>query len=63
MSEYIYLIGAEDVRSAGSSISLAAQDIRRAANSISESVYSLQQIMDNFLIRLEEITDDKNNKT
>jgi len=37
MSEYIHLVGAEDVRKAGSQMRSAADDMLRAANIISES--------------------------
>ncbi len=54
MSEYITLIGAEDVVRAGHAISSAASQMQSAANSISESVHQQQQHMDEWIIRFEE---------
>lgn len=51
MMEYMTLIGAEDVRNAGQTISSASQDIMRAANIISESLQEFKQQVD----RLEQL--------
>lgn len=48
MSEYIHLVGAEDVRKAGSQMRSAADDMLRAANIISES-------NDQFIRRFEDL--------
>lgn len=53
--EQINLLGAEDVRRAGSTISSAASDMMRAANIISEALQEHQRRMDDFLIRLEQL--------
>lgn len=62
MSEYIHLIGAEDVRSAGHQIASAAADMNRAANNF-ESVFERhQRFMDDWLQRFESIMETLNNK-
>ena len=53
MSEYITLLGAEQVQSAGSSIARAADDIQRAASSISESIGRLIRAMEEHATRVE----------
>ena len=59
MSEYIHLIGAEDVRSAGHNMASAASDMNRAASNF-ESVFERhQRFMDDWLQRLENILEDK----
>jgi hypothetical protein len=64
MTEYIHLIGAEDVRCAGSSISSAAADMQRAANQISEALDLHQRFMDIWLCQfrqaIEKLTKEKN---
>lgn len=54
----IYLVGAEEVSSAGSRMSNAATEMRQAASSISESLYQQRQYLDqwleNFRVVLEE---------
>lgn len=61
MSEYITLLGAEDVRSAGSSMRVAASEMQAAANSIDNSLNMLQRFLDDWLIRFEESLKDANN--
>jgi hypothetical protein len=64
MSEYINLIGAEDVRCAGRSISSAAADMQRAANQITEALVLHQRFMDIWLCQfrqaIEKLTKEKN---
>lgn len=43
MTEYIHLVGAEQVQRAASSISASAEQMQRAADSIAESQYRFQQ--------------------
>lgn len=53
--EFITLIGAEDVRAAGSSMRAAAGEMQRAAASIDESLTRHRIFLDDWLVRLEEI--------
>lgn len=53
MSEYIHLIGAEDVRIAANQMRQAADDMRRAANSISDSILAHQRHADEWICRFE----------
>ena len=53
--EFVTLMGAEDVRSAGSSIKAAAVDINMAAGSLNETLIAHQRFMDDWLYRFEEI--------
>lgn len=55
MSNYITLLGAEDVGRAGSTIASAAGTIRQAANSMEDSLYRQRLFMDEWLFRLEEV--------
>ena len=57
--EYITLMGAEEVRRAGSTMSSAAQQMQNAANSLSESLIAHQRFLDDWLYRLEEILKKK----
>lgn len=52
--EYVTLMGAEDVRSAGSTIASAAQQMQNAANSLSETLIAHQRFLDDWLYRFEE---------
>lgn len=56
MSEYIHLVGAEDVRKAGSQMASAADDILRAANIISESNDQFIRRLDELVTRMEAMT-------
>jgi hypothetical protein len=58
MSDYIRLIGTEDVESAGANMLSAAQDMYKAANSFEDSLYSHRQFMDEWLGRLQQILED-----
>jgi hypothetical protein len=50
----VYLSGSEDVYRAASMMQSAAQDMIRASSDIEGSVQRLEQILDNFIIRLEQ---------
>jgi Sec-independent protein translocase protein TatA len=58
MSETIYLVGAEDVRSAGRSIATAADGMKRAADTLDESLRSHQRFLDDWLTRFQTILAD-----
>ena len=60
--ESIFLVGAEDVRSAGSSMRTAASDIQRAAYSIDDSLSRHQRFLDDWLMRLEYIIKESKDK-
>ncbi len=68
MPDYVTLMGAEDVRIAGSRISSAAADMRTAAGSIDHSLHTHRIFLDDWLIRLEHLlrklieTQDQTNK-
>ena len=55
MSDFIHLIGAEDVRSAGHRMAEAAQKMSEAASTMDYAVEKLRGILDEFLWRFEEI--------
>ena len=55
MTEFIHLIGAEDVRSAGSAMRVAAEEMSHAAASIDESLRVHRLFLDDWLFRLEHI--------
>lgn len=57
MSEYMHLIGAEEVQSAGHSMTSAAQQTQNAANTISESVFTLSNRVEDWLMRFEMLVD------
>lgn len=59
MTEYMHLVGAEDVRSAASTIRNAAEDMRSAANTFSEAVDRQRMFLDEWLQRLEAIMEPK----
>lgn len=62
MGEYIHLIGAEDVRSAGHQMASAADGMNRAASNF-ESVFSQhQRFMDDWLQRFESAIETLNEK-
>lgn len=54
MTEYIHLIGADDVRKAASSIQSAASDMMWAASSIEESLFRHRLFLEEWLGRLEQ---------
>jgi len=53
MSEYIHLLGAEDVQRAGSAMRGAATDIQRAVSSLDDILFRYQRFMDDWLDRFE----------
>lgn len=53
MGDFIYLVGAEDVRSAGNTIASAATDMRAAVNNLDGVLLRHQTFMDEWLIRFE----------
>ena len=55
MSEYITLMGAEEVRRAAHEMTSAAQTMASAAGSIEFSLQRHQQFMDNWMSQLEQI--------
>ena len=57
--EFITLIGAEDVRAAGSAMRAAAGEMNRAAASLDESLRIHRLFLDDWLFRLEEILKPK----
>jgi hypothetical protein len=59
MSEYMHLIGADDVRSAANSMRNAANDMQRAADTIQQAMVTQQRIFDTFLIELRDIMEKK----
>ena len=55
MSNYVTLMGSEDVARAGRTIAGAAEDMVRAASTIDSAVYNMQRINEEFLTRLDDI--------
>lgn len=53
MSGYITLLGAEQVQSAGNTISRAADDMRSAAATFDNAVETQRRILDDFICRFE----------
>jgi Sec-independent protein translocase protein TatA len=53
MTEYIYLVGAEDVKNAGHNMQSAAGTMRQAASSIDCSLELQQRFLDEWLARFE----------
>ena len=53
MSDYVTLIGSEDVRSAGRQIAGAAESMRQAVGSLDDTLYRHRQWMDDWLMRFE----------
>ena len=58
MSEYMYLVGAEDVRAAANTMAQAAGDMQRAANSINETMESQRRYLDEWIGRFESAVQD-----
>lgn len=58
MSQYITLLGAEQVQSAASTMSGAAEQMSRAASSISDTMWRHQQFMDEWLQRLSTLLEE-----
>ena len=59
MSNYVNLLGAEDVSRAGSRMSDAASEMSRAASSIAHSLECHQRFMDDWLARLDATLQDR----
>ena len=53
MSEYVHLVGAEDVRHAGSQMASAATEMQRAASAIELALERQRLFMDEWLVRFE----------
>lgn len=58
MNEYVTLLGAEDVKSAGHSISSAADTIRSAGGDLEMSIHRCRELGHELLDRLEQILRD-----
>jgi len=56
--QYVYLIGAEDIRRAGSLVSSAADTMQRAASIFDETMMQHRQYMDEWLNRFENILNE-----
>lgn len=63
MTEYVHLVGAEQVQSAGSRIASAAEDIRRAAGSLDDSFRRHEFFLNEWLGRFEAVVDKLTNAT
>ena len=48
MGDYVTLIGAEQVSSAGHAMRSAAEDMQRAASSMADSVFQLRQLTEDW---------------
>lgn len=59
MSEYITLLGAEDVARAGRQMASAADDMQRAASSISESLDMSLRRFEELVERLERLNQER----
>jgi hypothetical protein len=55
MNQSIYLIGSEDVRTAGYAMERAATEMKSAANNIDESLRSHQRFLDDWLMKYMEV--------
>ena len=60
MVEFITLLGADDVRQAGSARKSAACEMRNAAASIEDSLQRHKQFLDDWLCRLEAVMKEGN---
>ena len=56
-SDYVTLLGAEQVQNAGHHIWGAAEQIRSASGNIDNSVFQLRQILDEFAGRMEAVAE------
>jgi len=59
--DFINLLGADDVKSAGYAMKDATEDMNRAASYIAESLDRQRLFLDDWLMRLENILKEKNN--
>jgi hypothetical protein len=55
MADYVTLLGAEQVQSAGHSMSRAGDQMQRAASAIETALFQHQRFMDDWLQRFEYI--------
>lgn len=62
MSEYIHLIGADDVRAAGHQMASAANDMNRAVGNFESVFFQHQRFMDDWLQRFESAIETLNEK-
>lgn len=53
MTEYMHLVGAEEVSRAANRMSEAAQEMKQAAANIDNSLFQQRQFMDDWLTRFE----------
>jgi len=60
MSEFITLLGAEAVRSAGTSMRDSASEMNRAAASIEDALHRHRLFLDDWIFRLEEVLKSNN---
>lgn len=58
MADYITLLGAEDVRSAASTMSSAAREMLQAGSNIDDALRQHQRFMDDWLSRFEQVLTD-----
>ncbi len=61
MADYITLLGAEDVRRAGSLMQSAADDMRCAASNMSSALEQHQRWMDDWLSRFQQVIETATN--
>lgn len=59
MSNYVTLVGAEEVGSAGRSMRSAADEMRAAANQIEESLSRHRAFLDDWLTRFDAVLSDR----
>jgi hypothetical protein len=57
MADYMTLLGAEDVRAAGSRIVSAAEAMRHAASTMEESLHRHQRFLDEWITRFETVVE------
>ena len=58
MTEFVHLVGAEDVSRAGSRMQEAAQIMKHAADEIDHAMRQHQQFLENWLQKFEQIVTD-----
>lgn len=58
-SDYVTLMGAEDVRCAANAIRSAAEDMRQTVGYFEDSLFRQRQFMDEWLERFREIMEKK----
>lgn len=59
MTDYIHLLGAEDVRTAANTMRAAAQGMHQASTNIQYALERHQRFLDDWLVRLEAIITSK----